>query len=127
MTQNLTKQDQDLNFAVACHPFREVFVDEYADAEEKLQTALQQTGVTLSDCSFGNDPIVFFAIGNFSPVLLKFFVDNGALLSVENREGQSPLQFAEEMVKRIMERKPDEVRLLQLAEWNVEYLEEFMK
>lgn len=127
MTQNLTNQDRDLNFAVACQPLRETFIGEYTDTEEKLQIALQQTGITLSDCSFGHDPIIFFAIGNFSPVLLKFFVDNGALLSLENREGQSPVQFAKEMLKRVRERKSDNTRLLQLAEWNLEYLEEFMK
>lgn len=94
---------------------------------KKCKKLLTASGVSLSDCSFSNEPIVFFAIGNFSPVLLKFLVDNGALLSGKNKEGQSPLQFAQELVKRAMEHKSENVRLYRLAKANVDYLEEFMK
>lgn len=126
MTQQpqLTKEQIDWEFFSACHSVREEHFTDYDTVVEKtLKPALIQTGVDLKNCTIHGESIIFSAITSYSPVVLRFLVENGAPLNVTNNEGESPLEFAKRFLRETQP-KPTKPFLLTYAFVNVDYLKE---
>lgn len=100
----LSKQERDYNFSVACNDLRETTIKNARGIKlVGLGHSLVNTGVDLKDCKVHSENIIFYAIDIFAPAVLKFILTHGATLDVTNTEGKTPLEYSKDTLKRTLD------------------------
>lgn len=117
------KEKKDANFIKYVFPLRQVHIGDLAEQiQNNIKRYIKENNIDLNEVRELNEPIVFFALRNYAPALLKFFVDNGASLDVLDVKGDDPLKFAKEVVEETLDNYSKSSQHYLLAESAVEYL-----
>lgn len=117
------KEIKDAKFIKYVYPLRQVHIGDLVEqVQNNVKRYIKENDIDLNDVRELNEPIVFFAIRNYAPALLKLFVENGASLDVVDNKGASPLTFAEEVVEETLDNYSKSSQHYLLAESAVEYL-----
>lgn len=125
MTAQLTKKERDYIFSEACYALRETSISDAKGIRIlELGHALINSGVDVKTCEVRGENIIFFAIDNFAPAVLKFIFLHGATLDVTNHEGKTPVEFAKAVLNDVESKNPTSDYQIKIAKYNLLYLEE---
>lgn len=121
--QQSEKEKEDAKFIKYVYPLCQIHIGDLAEElQNNIKRYMMENSINLNEVREQDEPIVFFALRNYAPALLKFFVDNGATLDLTDANGNNPLKVAEEVVKETLREYSKSTNLCLLAESAVDYL-----